>query len=111
MGSPDHHCDPARSPGVRVAGDILIRGDAIVLSSPDEYDPGPRGGVHWPVVERARLELVVPVWYVRPDDSVGKRVSSGAADSRAIRGFGVGRNPDAGTVLEAIGRLKDSSNP
>jgi hypothetical protein len=102
MDSSDHNW-------VRVSGDILIRGDAIVLSSPDEYDPGPRGIVHQPVIQWARLELDVPAWYVRPDDQVGMTAESDVPDKRAIRTFGVGRNPDEGTVLEAIGRVNDPS--
>jgi hypothetical protein len=95
---------------LRVAGDILIRGDAFVLTSPNEYDPGPCGKVHWPVVDRARQELIEPVWYVRPDDEAGTRVGSEVPDSRPIRIFGVGFNRDAGTVLECVGRARSADD-
>jgi hypothetical protein len=63
------------------------------------------------MIQRARLELDEPVWYVRPDDHIGMRAGYDIPDTRAIRMFGVGRNPDEGTVLEAIGRVNDPSMP
>jgi hypothetical protein len=95
--------------GIQVPGGIVIRADCVVLASPEEYDRGPRGKVDQQVVQRAAVELAYPVWYMRPDDLAGVTVSTDVADARPIGGLRAGSNPDAGTVLEAVGRLKNPS--
>jgi hypothetical protein len=49
------------------------------------------------------MELVEPVRFVRPNDEVGSWMGSDVPDSGAIKMFGVGFNPDAGTELQVVG--------